>query len=192
MKTTNCVVLGIYPTRARAEATIEALEKNGVRHTDVSILFLNRDETRDISHNPGTQGSEVAAEGAGAGAVIGGTLGLLTGIGALTIPGAGPFIAAGPVVAALAGTTVGGTVGVISGALVGLGIREHEAKRYEDHVKDGGFLLSVHCDSANWAERVANILEWTGGRDIYRAADNLNDFTEAESDQNISRPGVHS
>jgi hypothetical protein len=93
-------------------------------------------------------------------------MGWLLGIGAIAIPGLGPFIAAGPIMAALAGAGVGGTVGGIAGALVGMGIPEYEAKRYEGRVKDGGILLSVHSDNSDWTKRAKEILKSTGAQDI--------------------------
>ena len=110
--------------------------------------------------------SAKATAGASTGAVVGGALGWLAGIGALAIPGVGPFIAAGPIVAALAGLGVGGAVGGFTGALVGLGIPEYEAKRYEGRVKDGGILLSVHCDSAETTKKAKQVLERTGAQDV--------------------------
>jgi hypothetical protein len=100
------------------------------------------------------------------GAVLGGALGWLAGIGALAIPGLGPFIAAGPIMAALAGAGVGGAVGGLAGALIGMGIPEYEAKRYEGRVKDGGILLSVHCDDSAWTKKAKEILERTGAEDV--------------------------
>ena len=98
--------------------------------------------------------------------MLGGAMGWLLGVGALAIPGLGPFIAAGPIMAALAGAGVGGTVGGIAGALVGMGIPEYEAKRYEGRVKDGGILLSVHSDNSDWTKRAKMIMEATGAQDI--------------------------
>ena len=100
------------------------------------------------------------------GVVLGGSLGWLVGIGALAIPGLGPFIAAGPIMAALAGAGVGGVIGGITGALIGMGIPEYEAKRYEGRVKDGGILLSVHSNNADEVKRAKGILEVTGAEDI--------------------------
>lgn len=117
--------------------------------------------------------------GATTGAVIGGGLGWLAGIGALAIPGLGPFIAAGPIMAALAGVGVGGAVGGLTGALVGLGIPEYEAKRYEGRIKEGGILLSVHSDSSEWTRKAKEILKSTG-------ADNISSTGEASADFSVS------
>ena len=98
--------------------------------------------------------------------MIGGALGWLAGIGALAIPGVGPFIAAGPIMAALAGVGVGGAVGGMTGALIGMGIPEFEAKRYEGRIKEGGILLSVHCDDSDWTKKAKEILEHSGAQDV--------------------------
>jgi len=117
--------------------------------------------------------------------VLGGALGWLVGIGALAIPGLGPFIAAGPIMAALAGAGVGGAVGGLTGALIGMGIPEYEAKRYEGRVKSGGILLSVHCDSSDWTKRAKEILESTGAEDVSSAGEASADF--AKSDKPLPR-----
>jgi hypothetical protein len=141
------------------EQTVESLKIAGFRNDDISVLFADKEGTRDFAHEKHTKAPEGAAAGAGAGVVIGGTLGWLVGIGALAIPGLGPFIAAGPIMAALAGAGVGGTLGGLTGALVGMGIPEFEAKRYEGLVKKGGMLLSVHSDNASWAKKAKDLLE---------------------------------
>src|SRR6202044_2934145 len=162
----NTAVFGIYPEYASVENGVDALKSAGFRNTDISVLFPENAGTKDFAHEKGTKAPEGAATGAGTGAVIGGGLGWLLGIGALAIPGLGPFIAAGPIMAALAGVGVGGAVGGITGALVGMGIPEYEAKRYEGRVKDGGILLSVHSDDSEWTKRAKEILERTGAQDI--------------------------
>src|SRR5467141_2376810 len=162
----NTSVFGIYPDRMSVENAVDALKMEGFRNTDISVLFPENQGTKDFAHEKNTKAPEGAATGAGSGAVIGGTLGWLTGIGALAIPGVGPFIAAGPIVAALAGVGVGGAIGGIAGALLGLGIPEYEAKRYEGRIKEGGILLSVHCDDSNWTKRAKEILERTGAQDV--------------------------
>jgi len=147
----NTAVFGIYRDRTSVENAVDVLRQENFRNTDISVLFPENQGTKDFAHEKNTKAPEGAATGAGSGAVIGGTLGWLTGIGALAIPGLGPFIAAGPIVAALAGVGVGGAIGGITGALIGMGIPEYEAKRYEGRVKEGGILLSVHCDDSNQA-----------------------------------------
>lgn len=164
-------VFGIYPTYASVETAVDTLKRQGFRSTDISVLFPANVGGRDFAHEKGTKAPEGASTGAGTGAVAGGVLGWLVGIGALAIPGVGPFIAAGPIMAALAGAGVGGAVGGIAGALIGMGIPEYEAKRYEGRVKDGGILLSVHTDDSDWADRAKKVLEQTGATDIATASE---------------------
>src|SRR5438876_4174531 len=146
----NKAVFGLYTTRRQVENAVDELKAQGFRSTDISVLFPENVGTKDFAHEKGTKAPEGAATGAGTGAVIGGALGWLAGIGALVIPGLGPFIAAGPIMAALSGMGVGGAVGGITGALIGMGIPEYEAKRYEGRVKQGHLLLSVHADDSEW------------------------------------------
>jgi Protein of unknown function (DUF3341) len=176
----NTAVFGIYPGYAAVEAAVSALKAAGFRNTDISVLFPENVGTKDFAHEKGTKAPEGAATGAGTGAVVGGTLGWLAGIGALAIPGLGPFIAAGPIMAALAGAGVGGAVGGVSGALIGMGIPEYEAKRYEGRVKNGGVLLSVHSDNSDWTSRAKKILEQTGAEDIASASEAKADFEKTD------------
>src|SRR6476619_512945 len=162
----NTAAFGIYPTRASVENAVDTLKAAGYRNTDISVLFPENSGTKDFAHEKSTKAPEGAATGAGSGVVIGGALGWLAGIGALAIPGLGPFIAAGPIMAALAGAGVGGTVGGVVGALIGMGIPEYEAKRYEGRIKNGGILLSVHCDNSEWTKKAKAILEDTGAEDV--------------------------
>jgi hypothetical protein len=162
----NTAVFGIYTDRSSVERGVEALKTAGFSNNDVSVLFPENQGTKDFAHEKNTKAPEGATTGAGTGAVLGGGLGWLVGIGALAIPGLGPFIAAGPIVAALAGVGVGGAIGGLTGALIGMGIPEYEAKRYEGRVKDGGILLSVHSDTSEEIKRAKEILERTGAQDI--------------------------
>src|SRR5678815_2449148 len=162
----NTAVFGIYPSYDAVERGVDALRSAGFRNTDISVLFPENEGTKDFAHAKGTKAPEGATAGAGTGAVVGGALGWLAGIGALAIPGVGPFIAAGPIMGALAGVGVGGAVGGIAGALIGMGIPEYEAKRYEGRIKDGGILLSVHCDTSDEITQAKAILEQTGADDI--------------------------
>jgi hypothetical protein len=162
----NTAVFGIYPSYASVENGVDALRSAGFRNEDISVLFPEGAGTKQFAHEKSTKAPEGATTGAGSGAVVGGALGWLLGIGAIAIPGLGPFIAAGPIMAALAGAGVGGAVGGIAGALIGMGIPEYEAKRYEGRVKDGGILLSVHSDSSEWTKRAKEILKRTGAQDI--------------------------
>jgi hypothetical protein len=176
----NTAVFGIYPAYASVETGVEALKTAGFRNTDISVLFPENAGTKDFAHEKGTKAPEGASAGAGTGALLGGGLGWLVGIGVLAIPGVGPFIAAGPIMAALAGAGVGGTLGGITGALIGMGIPEYEAKRYEGRVKDGGILLSVHSDSSDWTKRAKEVLEQTGAQDIASTGEASADFQKTD------------
>jgi hypothetical protein len=145
---------------------VDALVLDRFRNDDISVLMPDSSTTKDFAHEKNTKAPEGTTTGVAAGGTIGGTLGLLAGIGALAIPGVGPFIAAGPIMGALAGLGVGGAVGGLVGALVGMGIPEYEAKRYEGRVKDGGVLLSVHCDTSEEITRAKDLLKRTGAEDI--------------------------
>ena len=176
----NTAVFGIYRDRTSVENAVDVLRQENFRNTDISVLFPENQGTKDFAHEKNTKAPEGAVTGASSGAVIGGTLGWLTGIGALAIPGLGPFIAAGPIVAALAGVGVGGAIGGITGALIGMGIPEYEAKRYEGRVKEGGILLSVHCDDSNWNKRAKEILERTGAQDVSSTGEAGADFQRTD------------
>jgi hypothetical protein len=159
-------VFGIYPNVALAESAVDTLVNEGFFNDDISVLLPDNQGTRDFAHEKHTKAPEGTTTGAATGGTLGGALGLLAGIGAIAIPGVGPFIAAGPIMATLAGIGVGGALGGLVGALVGMGIPEYEAKRYEGRVKTGGVLLSVHCDTSDEIKRAKQILERTGGEDI--------------------------
>lgn len=162
----NTAVFGIYATVGQAKGAVDALVLDHFSNADVSVLLPDNQTTKDFAHEKHTKAPEGTTTGVAAGGTIGGTLGLLAGIGALAIPGVGPFIAAGPIMAALAGVGVGGAVGGLVGALVGMGIPEYEAKRYEGRVKDGGVLLSVHCDASDEIARAKDILKRRGAEDM--------------------------
>ena len=176
----NTAVFGIYRSREQAEQAVDELLANGFRNEDISVLMQDNVGTKDFAHEKHTKAPEGAATGAGAGAAVGGTLGLLAGIGALAIPGVGPFIAAGPIMGALAGAGTGGVVGGLVGALVGMGIPEYEAKRYEGMVKEGGILVSVHCDNSDWVKRAKEILERTGAQDVSSTGEKGADYAESD------------
>ena len=162
----NKAVFGIYKTDLIAEKAVDTLIASGFASTDISVLLPDTRSTQEFAHEKATKAPEGTAVGATTGGVIGGTLGILAGIGALAIPGLGPFIAAGPIMAGLAGLGVGGVVGGLVGALVGMGIPEYEAKRYAGLVKDGGTLLSVHCETADEISRAKDLLKATRASDI--------------------------
>ncbi|MGB6942182.1 MAG: general stress protein [Bryobacteraceae bacterium] len=172
-------VFGIYQNEKQAERTVDDLMAAGFRNDDVSVLLPDNQGTKDFAHDKSTKAPEGTAAGVTTGGVIGGTLGLLAGIGVLAIPGVGPFIAAGPIMAALAGLGAGGAVGGIIGALVGMGIPEYEAKRYEGHIKAGGVLLSVHCDTSEKIARAKDLLKHTGAQDIASSSESSADASEA-------------
>ena len=162
----NKSVFCIATSRAQAEVIVEQLKVASFSNNDISVLFPDKDTTRDFAHEKSTKAPEGIATGASTGGVIGGALGWVAGIGALAIPGVGPFIAAGPIIAALSGAAVGATVGGIAGGLIGLGIPEIEAKRYEGKIKEGNLLLSVHTESSDEISRAKDIFAKAGAQDI--------------------------
>ena len=162
----NTAVFGIYASAEHAERAVDTLIAAGFGSAAISVLLPDTRSTKDFAHEKNTKAPEGTTTGVAAGGAIGGALGVLAGVGALAIPGIGPFIAAGPFMAGLAGLGVGGAVGGLVGALVGMGIPEYEAKRYEGHVKGGGTLLSVHCDTSDQITRAKDMLKSTGATDI--------------------------
>jgi hypothetical protein len=159
-------VFCIAKSDLQAESIVMDLKSAGFANNDISVLFPDKTGTRDFAHEQNTKAPEGAAAGAGTGGVIGGALGWLAGIGALAIPGLGPFIAAGPIMAALSGAAVGAGVGGLTGALVGAGIPEYEAKRYEGKIRSGNILISVHADDGTQRRRAKEIFERAGAEDI--------------------------
>jgi hypothetical protein len=176
----NTAVFGLYRNRMAVENAVDSLKLAGFRNTDISVLFPENAGTKDFAVEKGTKAPEGATAGAGTGAVVGGALGWLAGIGALAIPGVGPFIAAGPIVAALAGVGAGSVVGGITGALIGMGMPEYEAKRYEGRVKEGGILLSVHTDDSDWTKKAKDLLKRTGAEDISSTGESSADFSKTD------------
>ena len=185
MTSKKTAVFGIYRNANQAERVVERLREERFSNDDISVLLQDNQGTKDFAHEKNTKAPEGATTGVAAGGVIGGTLGLLAGIGALAIPGVGPFIAAGPIMGALAGLGVGGAVGGLIGALVGMGIPEYEAKRYEGHIKAGGVLLSVHCDTSEEITRAKALLTHTGAQDISSSGEASADYLET------SKAGAH-
>ncbi len=167
----NTAVFGLFTTMGKAEQAVDRLIAEGFRSDDVSVLAPDQKTTKDFAAEKNTKAPEGTTTGVVTGGAIGGTLGLLAGLGALAIPGIGPFIAAGPIMGALAGLGTGGAVGGVVGALVGMGIPEYEAKRYEGHLKDGGILLSAHCDNSDWVGKAKDILKNAGADDISSAGE---------------------
>jgi hypothetical protein len=165
----HTAVYGIYGSRQDAEMAIDSMRSAGFRATDISVLFPENEGTKDIGHEKHTKAPEKAATGAVVAGGAGAALGWLVGIGALAIPGIGPFVAAGPIMAALAGLGAGSVVGGLTGALIGAGIPEYEAKRYEGRIRNGGILLSVHCEDDLFVSRAKQLLKHTGAEDIASA-----------------------
>ena len=159
-------VFCIATSRTQADQIVDQLKFNSFSNNDISVLFPDKDSTRDFAHEKNTKAPEGAVAGASTGGVIGGALGWVAGIGALAIPGAGPFIAAGPIIAALSGAAIGATVGGIAGGLIGLGIPELEAKRYEGKVKAGNILISVHTENSEEIKRAKAIFTDAKAEDI--------------------------
>jgi hypothetical protein len=176
----NIAVFGIYPHRASFEYAFGVLKEEGFRDTDVSVLLQENPGTMDLATVKATKAPEGAAAGACSGAVIGGTLGWLAGTGALAIPGLGPFLVAGPIVATLEGIGVGGALGGLMGALIGLGVPEYEAKRYRGRIEKGGILLSVHCEGPNWVNKAKRLLNSTGAEDISSTGESDGDYDNSD------------
>ncbi len=164
-------VFGIVKTHDEAESLVRSLKQVGFGSNDLSVLFPNNEGTRDFAHEKNTKAPEGGVVGAGAGGVAGGTLGLLVGIGALAIPGLGPLIAAGPLLAALSGAAVGAAAGGLAGSLVGLGIPEIEAKAYEGKIKDGNILVSVHTEDGKAVDRAKEVFEIHNASDVGATAE---------------------
>ena len=159
-------VFCIATSRSQAEQIVEQLKIANFSNNDISVLFPDKGTTRDFAHEKNTKAPEGAVTGAGTGGVVGGVLGWIAGIGALAIPGVGPFIAAGPIMAALSGAAIGAAAGGLAGGLIGLGIPELEAKRYEGKVKEGNLLISVHTESSEEITRAKDIFTRAGAQDI--------------------------
>jgi hypothetical protein len=176
----NIAVFGIYPHRASFEYAHRALEEAGFRDTDISVLVQENPGTKDLATEKTTKAPEGAATGAGSGAILGGALAWLAATGVLGVPGLGSFVIAGPVVATLAGIGIGGTLGGLAGALLGLGIPEYEAKRYQGRIENGGILLSVHCDNPQWVNKAKQLLSSTGAEDISSTSESAADYDSAD------------
>jgi hypothetical protein len=159
-------VFCIAKSEAQAASIVDQLKTANFSNNDISVLFPDKSGTKDFAHEQNTKAPEGAATGAGTGGVLGGALGWLVGIGALAIPGLGPFVAAGPIMAALSGAAAGAALGGLSGALIGMGIPEYEAKRYEGKVKDGNMLISVHTEDRTEQARAKDIFTRAGAEDI--------------------------
>jgi hypothetical protein len=164
-------VFCIVHNRTQAETIVDRLKAAGFSNNDISVLFPDKTGSRDFAHEQHTKAPEGAVAGGATGAALGGVLGWLAGIGTLAIPGLGPFIAAGPIMAALSGAAIGGAVGGLAGALIGMGLPEFEAKRYESKVQGGNILVSVHADTGEHTELAKDIFEEAGAEDIATASE---------------------
>lgn len=164
-------VFAIAQSTDQAARIVERLKAGGFSDNDISVLLADKSGTRDFAHEQHTKAPEGAATGAGAGGLLGGTLGLLAGIGALAIPGLGPFIAAGPIMAALSGAAVGAAVGGLTGALIGMGIPEYEAKRYEGKIQQGNVLIAVHAETSDEEKLAKDIFKDAQAEDISSASE---------------------
>jgi|SRR5947208_6217127 len=167
----NTAVFAIFSDRLHVETGVDALLEHGFRGEDVSVLLADNIGTKDFAHEKHTKAPEGATAGAGAGVLVGGTLGLLAGLGTIAIPGLGAFLVAGPIISALAGAGAAGVAGGIIGSLVGVGIPEYEAKRYEGLIKEGRILLSVHCDNSDWVKKAKEVLSGAGAENISSAGE---------------------
>lgn len=174
-------VIGIVGSVTHAERVVAALEAAGFQPCDISALLPDKSGARDFAHEQNTKAPEGAVAGVSAGGAIGGTLGLLVGIGALAIPGLGPFIAAGPIMAALSGAAAGAAVGGVTGALIGMGIPEIEARQYEGKLRTGNILLSVHVENSNERNRARAVME-------RHAAENITTAPEKEVPSSQAAP----
>lgn len=166
-------VYGVYSEREQLEKAVEKLKDQGFNSADISVVFPDKGRTERFAMQHNTKAPEGATIGGGTGMVTGGVLGWLAGIGTLAIPGIGPLLAAGPIVAALAGAGVGGAVGGLAGALIGMGVPELEAKRYEKEIREGRMLLSVRCDDPRFRTSARSILQSTGAKDIFQTGEKL-------------------
>jgi hypothetical protein len=164
-------VIGIFRDRAQLENAVDTLKNRGFRNSDISILMARDGGAGGLGHEKASKAPEGATTGGVSGLALGGILGWLAGAGALAIPGIGPFVAAGPIMAAIAGAGLGGALGGVAGALAGWGIPEYEAKRYESFVAKGDILISVHVDDADWSKQAKNILADCGAQDISSTAE---------------------
>lgn len=181
-------VFCISANRDQADQIIDQLKDSDFSNNDISALFADKATTHDFAHTKSTKAPEGAVTGAGTGGVVGGALGWIAGIGALAIPGVGPFIAAGPILAALSGAAIGATAGGIAGALIGLGIPELEAKRYEGKIKDGNILISVHTENSAQIARAKEIFTQAGAQDICSTGEAASPKHSKDSDY-AARPG---
>jgi hypothetical protein len=191
MNDKKVATFAIFKNQVNVERAVDALKMANFKSSDISVLLPDKEGTKDFAHEKATKAPEGATTGGATGAVLGGAFGWLVGVGSLAIPGVGPFIAAGPIMAALAGAGIGTAVGGLTGALVGMGIPEYEAKRYEGVVKNGGILLSVHCSTDEAKDRAKKILESMGGEGIASTGEASSDTDTKDSDRMPGSTGMY-
>src|SRR5881394_2675894 len=167
----NKSVFCVARDEAQASNIVDNLKNAGFSNNDISVLLPDKGSTREFAHEKGTKAPEGAVTGAGTGGVLGGVLGWLAGIGALAIPGIGPFVAAGPIMAALSGAAIGAATGGLVGTLIGMGIPEYEAKRYESRLREGRILIAVHSENSDETKRAKDLFERAGAEDIATAGE---------------------
>jgi hypothetical protein len=156
------------------------LKSAGFRETDISVLYPENLGSKDFAHEKHTKAPEGAVAGGGAGAVVGAAAGWLIGAGSFMIPGLEPIAAAGPIMGMLSGMGLGVAFGGLTGAMAGAGMPEYEAKRYAGRVRNGGILVSVHCDNSEWAKTARGVLKRSGANDISTAGEARADFARSE------------
>jgi len=183
-------VFCIAKSEPQAIRIVDQLKALNFSNNDISVLFPDKTGTKDFAHEQKTKAPEGAATGGATGGVLGGAFGWLAGIGALAMPGVGPFIAAGPIMAALGGAAMGGAVGGIAGALIGLGIPEYEAKRYEGKIKDGNILISVHAENHDEVKKAKEIFKQAGAEEISSTGESTPPKDKAEKKQDYARDTV--
>jgi hypothetical protein len=188
MPVKNISTFGIYPDTQTVTDAVAALKEAGFRSTDISVLYPDNLGSKDFAHEKHSKAPEGAVAGGGTGAVVGAALGWLAGAGTLLVPGLEPFAVAGPVMGMLGGMGIGVTLGGLSGALMGAGVPEYEAKRYAGRVRKGGILVSVHCDNAKWSKTAKQVLKRTGATDISTAGEARADFARSEKPFPRARP----
>jgi hypothetical protein len=176
----NISAFGIYPDETTVSDAVESLKAAGFRQTDISVLYPENLGSKDFAHEKHTKAPEGAVAGGGSGAVVGAALGWLAGAGMMMVPGLEGVVAAGPIMGMLSGMGVGVTLGGLAGALAGAGIPEYEAKRYEGRVRNGGILVSVHCDNTEWANTARGILKRSGAASVSTAGEAKADFARSE------------
>src|ERR1035441_9666922 len=181
--------MGLYPDRITASEAVNVLQKAGYRAADISVLSSDDHGSKDFAHEKRTKAMDEAAIGAAVGAVLGAALAFIVSIQTVTIAGMEPLVAAGPLLAALAGAGAGGALGWMVGMLTGMGLTEYVAKRYAGRMRRAGILLSVHCDSTEWCDRAKKTLQDTGAQNISSASETAADYgTTDRPTERVSAP----